>query len=618
VSESLSFDSALPLSAEREIDRVSDRFDRQWRQGGPRPRLEDFLGPTPEPTRSRLLRELLLIELEYRRGEGPTPQEYRERLPGYDTEIDAAFAAVSAPNAPSTVDEGPPAGVPAEGEPPPLPEGTGAWAAGPRLELSDEDEPLALPARAGRYLVEGVIARGGMGVVLWAQDPGLNRPLAVKVLRRSLQGQPDLARRFLEEAQVTGQLQHPGIPPVYEVGTLEGGQPFFAMKLIRGTTLAELLQQRREPAEGLPYFLAIFEHVCQAVAYAHSRGIVHRDLKPANVMVGAFGEVQVMDWGLAKVLGGGEPAGSAEVSIIATVRTEAEEQTEAGRVLGTYAYMAPEQARGEVDGLDERADVFGLGAILCVLLTGQPPYLGPTRDEVWRQAKAGDLAGALARLEASGADAELVGLARGCLAPEREARPRDAGTVAEAVAGYQARVQERLWATELERTAAEARAAEARAKALAERRARRFQLGLAAAVLLLVAGAGLAGLWYQHDRTARAQEQARRLGQLSGEVSAALSEAGTLRQEALKRSDNPAQWEATLHRARSALARARALLGQVAGLEELRRQVDEMEEALRADERDRKLVQVQATFFSFAVFFLVGSAWRRCSSCLQP
>src|SRR5262249_49651373 len=155
--------------------------------------------------------------------------------------------------------------------------------------------------------------------------------------------------------------------------TLEGGQPFFAMKLIRGTTLAELLQQRRAASEGLAYFLAIFEHICQALAYAHSRGIVHRDLKPANVMVGDFGEDQVMDWGLAKVPGVAEPAGAAEASAIATVRTEAEEQTEAGRVLGTYAYMAPEQARGEADGLDERADVFGLGAILCVLLTGQPP-----------------------------------------------------------------------------------------------------------------------------------------------------------------------------------------------------------------------------------------------------
>src|SRR5262249_9584890 len=135
----------------------------------------------------------------------------------------------------------------------------------------------------------------------------------------------------------------------------------------KGTTLAELLRQRQSPAEDLPRFLNVFLQVCQAVGYAHARGVVHRDLKPANVMVGAFGEVQVMDWGLAKVLGGGEESSAGGASTVFSVRAGGE-QTQAGAVLGTPGYMAPEQARGRVDLLDERSDVFGLGAVLCAVL----------------------------------------------------------------------------------------------------------------------------------------------------------------------------------------------------------------------------------------------------------
>src|SRR5262249_43078848 len=153
----------------------------------------------------------------------------------------------------------------------------------------------------------------------------------------------------------------------------------------------------------LPVYLAIFGQLCQTVAYAHSRGVIHRDLKPGNVMVGAFGEVQVMDWGLAKILGGERAAETAtraeEVSTLFTVRTAANDSsTQEGTVMGTPGYMAPEQARGEVESLDERADVFGLGAILCVILTGQPPYIGP-RTDLHRQAARGELTGAFTRLD---------------------------------------------------------------------------------------------------------------------------------------------------------------------------------------------------------------------------
>src|SRR5262249_29882495 len=145
------------------------------------------------------------------------------------------------------------------------------------------------------------------------------------------------------------------------------------------------------------HFVQIFEQVCQTVAYVHSKGILHRDLKPANVMVGAFGEVQVMDWGLAKLLRspGAQPppAESAPpASTVFTLRAAPESATQVGTVLGTYAYMPPEQARGQVDFLDARADVFGLGAILCEVLTGQPPYTAATAEERRRQAAEGDLA----------------------------------------------------------------------------------------------------------------------------------------------------------------------------------------------------------------------------------
>jgi serine/threonine-protein kinase len=173
-----------------------------------------------------------------------------------------------------------------------------------------------------------VIASGGRGDVYRARDRELQRDLAITVLLPRFVGRPDVARRFLAEAQVAAQLQHPGIVPVHEVGALPDGRPYFAMELVKGRTLAELLQERSSPAHDLPRFLGFFQQVCQAVAYAHSKGVIHRDLKPGNVMVGAFGEVQVMDWGLAKVLNAPTPPPSADApatppatSVVATVRS---------------------------------------------------------------------------------------------------------------------------------------------------------------------------------------------------------------------------------------------------------------------------------------------------------
>jgi serine/threonine-protein kinase len=362
--------------------------------------------------------------------------------------------------------------------------------------------PAGLPGAAGRYQLVGEIGRGGMGAVLKARDPDLGRDVALKVLLETHHNRPELARRFLEEAQIAGQLQHPGVTPVYELGVLADQRPYFAMKLVKGHTLAALLQARQNPAEDLPRFLTIFGQVCQTLAYAHARAVIHRDLKPANVMVGAFGEVQVMDWGLAKVLPEGGVAdeerarrGQQPAEAASAIRTPrsggsgtppgAGSDTQAGSVLGTPAYMAPEQARGEVDLVDERADVFGLGAILCEVLTGQPPFTGKGA-EAQRKAQTANLQDAYARLQDCGADAELTSLARRCLAAEPWERPNHAGELAKAVTAYQEAVAERLRQAELG-------GAEARAKAAEEGKRRKLMLALAAVVLLAVSGG--AGAW---------------------------------------------------------------------------------------------------------------------------
>jgi serine/threonine protein kinase len=352
--------------------------------------------------------------------------------------------------------------------------------------------PLA--ERTGQYHLFGEIGRGGMGTILQAIDPELGREVVLKVLQERHRDRPELVRRFLEEAQICGQLQHPGIVPVHDVGTLADGRPFFAMKRVKGRTLAALLAARPDPSHDQPRFLGIFEQVGQTLAYAHSRGVIHRDLKPANVMVGSFGEVQVMDWGLAKVLfRGGPSSGPADpdddsVTVVTTIRGASDADASlAGTVLGTPAYMPPEQARGEIARVDERADVFALGAILCEILTGLPPYAGARGNGLKHVAANAELGNGLNRLDASGADPELVALAKACLKPTIEARPRDSHAVADALTAYLVGVRQRLQAAELARAEAQARAAE-------ERKRRKLTMGLAALLLLCVVLGGRAYL----------------------------------------------------------------------------------------------------------------------------
>jgi eukaryotic-like serine/threonine-protein kinase len=232
-----------------------------------------------------------------------------------------------------------------------------------------------LPDLSGtRYRLLGRVARGGMAVVYAAHDEMLDRRVALKVLDL-----PDrngsLAKRLNCEARVLARLEHPGIVPVHDVGTLADGCVFYTMKFVEGLRLDKHI----ESVASLSDRLRLFLRVCDSVAFAHARGVLHRDLKPANIMVGAFGEVLVMDWGLARVLrdaGRGQPARDPDATIVDVPLSSREDSgdtrgtaaTGRGTVLGTPGYMSPEQARGETEKLDQRSDIYSLGAVLRFLL----------------------------------------------------------------------------------------------------------------------------------------------------------------------------------------------------------------------------------------------------------
>jgi serine/threonine-protein kinase len=512
------------------IDLACDRFEAEWRAGA-RPQIEPYLAELPEQARAGLACELLKLEIHYRRDRGDhiIPSDYTSRFPDHASLIETLL--------------------------------------GPAL-LPEEQ---AGNMQAGRYRLGQFIGEGGMADVFRALDPDFKRSLAVKVLKEKYKSRLDFVERFVGEARITGQLQHPGIPPVHEIGRLADGRPFLAMKLIEGSTLADLLAQRKNPADGLLRFLAIFEQISQTVAYAHSRRVIHRDLKPANVMVGAFGEVQVMDWGLAKTLTS-EARRPAESSYgindaLSPLQLDTVTgPTQPGAVMGTLAYMPPEQARGEGDKLDERSDVFGLGATLCEILTGEPPYHAPSPEKRWEQAKTADSADAFVRLDACGADVELRELVKKCLASEMGLRADNAGEVAKAIAAYQAEVQDRLRKAEGERAAAEVKAREGRKRL-------RISVALAASLLALALLAGGATWWYQHEQFARETQRAIRKAQTEAVVPAAISEFQTRLKEAKEPTNDPKLRLARVRSALSAVKRAEEQLAAGEGSEELAEQV---------------------------------------------
>ncbi len=347
----------LPLSVVQGLDRICDRFERAWQAveaGEPPPRLEDYLAEVAAGARPDLLRELIPLDIAYRRdhGEEPHAAEYQERFPMLDPAWLTGLCArpVRSGKASST------------NEPPTMPpKGDGPGVATLAPEPGAMGEALERVHVPG-YEILGELGRGGMGVVYRARDRRLNRLVALKmILAGAHAGAAELAR-FRREAEAIAQLSHPHIVQIYEVGEY-GGLPFFALELCAGGSLDQKLGSvPLPPAEAA----GLVEQLARALHAAHQKGVIHRDLKPANVLLTADGTPKLTDFGLAK-------------------RLDVPGVTASGQVMGTPSYMAPEQAEGKGKAVGPTADVYALGAILYECLTGRPPFRAATPLDTIRQ-----------------------------------------------------------------------------------------------------------------------------------------------------------------------------------------------------------------------------------------
>jgi len=293
----------------------------------------------------------------------------------------------------STVGFDPRAGADDEGEPIPT------WTGGITLSVAHDDirdeeprgAPVARPDDQGaRYRNLGQINIGGMGVIYRVYDRVLNRTLAMKVIRPELRMRPEMVDRFIQEAQATAQLDHPGVIAIYSLGRLPDGRSFFTMPEIVGRTFRELIWETHHSGSWtLPRLLGAFVAACEAVDYAHRRGVAHRDIKPENLMVGPFDEVVVIDWGLVQAPRRGATADRRR--LVDTDRAHNEAQwTRDGFVAGTPAFMSPEQADGRFVCAGPASDVYSLGAVLYAILAGRPPYSGDDPRAIQRRVIAGD------------------------------------------------------------------------------------------------------------------------------------------------------------------------------------------------------------------------------------
>jgi serine/threonine protein kinase/formylglycine-generating enzyme required for sulfatase activity len=330
---------------------------------------------------------------------------------------------------------------------------------GPADVTRDHVRPDPLPPQA-RFLILRLHAEGGLGKVFVARDEELKREVALKEIRERHADNPESRARFLREAEVTGSLEHPGIVPVYGLGTSPDGRPFYAMRFIKGDSLKEAIaafheaeRKGRPDSErslALRHLLGCFVAVCQAIAYAHSRGVLHRDLKPSNIMLGKYGETLVVDWGLAKVLGQADE----EATEGAVISSSDSTLTQTGKALGTPVYMSPEQAAGKLDEVGPASDVYSLGATLYFLLTGQAPFLKSDVGAVLGKVQRGDFPPPRQVNARVPAALEAVCLKAMALAPQdRYPSPRDlAGEVEHWLADEPVQARRERWPARLART----------------------------------------------------------------------------------------------------------------------------------------------------------------------
>lgn len=290
------------------------------------------------------------------------------------------------------------------------------------------------------FAIREHLATGGMGIIASANDEQFQREVALKILSSRLSGEVRNEDRFVREAVLTACLQHPGIVPVYSAGKASDGRPFFSMRRIEGETLEEAIRNRSQPSENLPQFLRGFLKICHTVSYCHDHGVVHCDLKPSNIMLGKYGEVIVMDFGLA-VRTSTEPRGEDPFPLPDQELKVNQEKTPTGSgsttyLHGTPQYMSPEQACGRRGDLNERTDIFGLGAILFQILVGDQLYDGESLIQIIRRAATADLSVPRQKLEQVGCDPCLIDICMDCLNPDQNFRPPDAEAVLNRVTDY--------------------------------------------------------------------------------------------------------------------------------------------------------------------------------------
>jgi serine/threonine protein kinase len=463
-----------------------------------------------------------------------------------------------------------------------------------------------------RYRVLRPHAKGGLGEVFVALDQELHREVALKEIQALHADNANSRGRFVLEAEITGRLEHPGIVPVYGLGAYADGRPFYAMRFIKGDNLKQAIARfhrqgstdfadstdKTESVESVKSvdrfsslefrnLLGRFLDVCNAVAYAHSRGVLHRDLKPGNVMLGQFGETLVVDWGLAKVVGRSEP-GAGEGTLIASGSSIVE--TLAGSAVGTPAYMSPEQAEGKLDALGPRSDIYSLGAILYCLLTGQPPVRGDDAAVILEKVRRGDIT-APRKLRPDVPPA-LEAICLEALA----LRPADRYPAVLALADDVKR-----WLAD-EPVSAYGEPWPVRAGRWA-RKHKPLVSGAAAALLVGLIAAAAGVLWYQEEqnREALRRAEAERKTMLAGAaVRHALEQAESAVEDLhdiLKKPggvfellNRPENWQARIKLAEAALDRARALAKAETGLDpKLGAAADNLQAALRQDEDDRRL-----------------------------